>query len=257
MHPLLKSNDRQEHHSDLLWISKEQQKHPSTYAHPLKNSFQVDSQGIQYKFDGKHWRTLCQPTDGEECRNVVFRSSMCQKHFYKTNLFKRPYNKSRTKSSISSDVETTASDVIVSSPSNFDFFSIDFQEKTEHFDSNESLNSSLTMRFSQPPLTRTEEKSLANELIKQFSTDVSMIYAEQWTRQRVCQIIHDNYSQTVSSQQINAEWFYDFLLRNPRVPIHFQSWFSSVQPQLPSSDQLIDIKIWQLGLVTRSIKFIL
>jgi len=72
------------------------------------------------------------------------------------------------------------------------------------------------------------------------------------TRRRVCEILYDNYSQKFSFENISSEWFYDFLLRNPRIPIHFQSWFSSVKSTLPLSDQLIDIKIWELGLVTRS-----
>jgi hypothetical protein len=78
---------------DLLWISKHQQKHPLTHAHPLKNTIRVNSRGIRYKFDGKQWRPLCQSSDGFECRNLAFRSSLCQKHFYKVHLFKRPYAK--------------------------------------------------------------------------------------------------------------------------------------------------------------------
>jgi hypothetical protein len=109
-----------------------------------------------------------------------------------------------------------------------------------------------SIRLGIPPLTRTEEKSLANELITQLPTDASFITGEQMTRRRVCEILYDNYSQKVSFENISSEWFYDFLLRNPRIPIHFQSWFSSVKSTLPLSDQLIDIKIWELGLVTRS-----
>lgn len=78
---------------DLLWISKQQQQHPSTHAHPLKNTIRVNSRGIRYKFDGKQWRPLCMSPDGFECRNLAFRSSLCQKHFYKIHLFKRPYGK--------------------------------------------------------------------------------------------------------------------------------------------------------------------
>ena len=81
---------------DLLWISKQQQQHPSIYAHPLKNTVRVSSNGIRHKFDGKQWRPLCQSPDAYECRNVAFRSSLCQKHFYKVNLIKRPYTKSRS-----------------------------------------------------------------------------------------------------------------------------------------------------------------
>jgi len=104
-----------------------------------------------------------------------------------------------------------------------------------------------------PPLTRTEEKSLANELIIQLPADASFSLAEQIARRRACEIVMDNYSHRLLPTNVASEWFYDFLLRNPRLPIHFQSWFSSVKPTIPSSDQIIDIKIWQLGLVTRSI----
>ena len=76
---------------DLLWISKQQQQHPSLHAHPLKNTIRVNSRGVRYKFDGKQWRPLCESADGYECRNLAFRSSLCQKHFYKIHLFKRPY----------------------------------------------------------------------------------------------------------------------------------------------------------------------
>jgi hypothetical protein len=78
---------------DLLWISKQQQQHPSTHAHPLKNTIRIASNGIRHKFDGKQWRPLCESPDGYECRNLAFRSSLCQKHFYKLHLFKRPYGK--------------------------------------------------------------------------------------------------------------------------------------------------------------------
>jgi hypothetical protein len=78
---------------DLLWISKQQQQHPSTHSHPLKNTIRVASNGIRHKFDGKQWRPLCESPDGYECRNLAFRSSLCQKHFYKIHLFKRPYGK--------------------------------------------------------------------------------------------------------------------------------------------------------------------
>ena len=76
---------------DLLWISKRQQQHPSTHAHPLKNTIRVSSDGIRHKFDGKQWRPLCEsPNDGQECRNLAFRSALCQKHFYKPHLCEPP-----------------------------------------------------------------------------------------------------------------------------------------------------------------------
>jgi hypothetical protein len=130
--------------------------------------------------------------------------------------------------------------------------------------SNESetspFNHSIThiielLRIGIPPLTRTEEKSLANALITQLPGDVPFTVAEQWARRRVCDIVLDNFSQRILSHDIAPEWFYDFLLRNPRVPIHFQLWFSFVKSQLPQSDHVIKIKAWELGLITRSILF--
>ncbi|CAF1158931.1 unnamed protein product [Rotaria sp. Silwood1] len=364
---------------DLLWISKQQQQHPSTYAHPLKNTIRVNSRGIRYKFDGKQWRPLCVSPDGYECRNLAFRSSLCQKHFYKVHLFKRPYAKTNSISSQSSSSSSSSSsgippltlkrplpsefeqhhhfqsrhineqqhhhhqqqqqqqqhqppkqqnsindeleeiyedddsieviednDAIVSkqdtnqSHSEFSFFSIDCDPQissdtsitnqvkpepltttytsrtegitkrldstnTESVISNESESSSSSsinisipkimesIRLGIPPLTRTEEKSLTNELILQLPADASFTTGEQMARRRACEIVFDNYSHKFSLENISIEWFYDFLLRNPRIPIHFQSWFSSIKSILPLSDQLIDIKIWELGLVTRSI----
>jgi hypothetical protein len=110
-----------------------------------------------------------------------------------------------------------------------------------------------SIRLGLPPLTRTEEKSLANELITRLPADASLTMAEQMARRRACEIVRDNYSHQLSSFNITSEWFYDFLLRNPCIPIHFQSWFSSMKATIPSSDLLIDIKMWELGLITRSI----
>lgn len=112
---------------------------------------------------------------------------------------------------------------------------------------------SESLRLGIPPLTRTEEKSLANELISQLPRDISFTIGEQIARRRVCEIVYDNYSNRILPCNISSEWFYDFLLHNPRIPIHFQSWFSSIKSTLPLSDQPIDIKIWELGLVTRSV----
>ena len=97
------ASDYPETHSpipDLLWISRQQQQHPLTNLHPLKNTIRVNSNGVRYKFDGKQWRPLCQSSDGHECRNLAFRSSLCQKHFYKLHLYRRPYTKTGSKPTI-------------------------------------------------------------------------------------------------------------------------------------------------------------
>lgn len=124
-------------------------------------------------------------------------------------------------------------------------------------DSSLTLSASMTKisdtsQFNNPFLTRTEEKSLANEFFYQFPIDISVQMAEEIARRRFCEIIFDNYSCRILPETIPFDWFYDFLLRNPRLPIHFQSWFSSIPLTLPATDQMVDIKIWELGLVTRS-----
>ena len=110
-----------------------------------------------------------------------------------------------------------------------------------------------SIRLGLPPLTRTEEKALAHELINQLANDVSLLVAEQIARRRASEIVIDNYSHHLSPMNISSEWFYDFLLRNPRLAIHFQSWFRSVKSTMPSSDHLIDIKMWELRLITRAV----
>ena len=128
--------------------------------------------------------------------------------------------------------------------------------------SNESYQSSRNLpqpklneylRPSVLSLTRTEERSLANELITLLPVDISLMLAEQWACRRAREIMMDNYSHQFSTIEIAPDWFYDFLLRNPRVPIHFQSWFGSVKPTIPTTEVLVDIKIWELGLITRSV----
>jgi len=138
-------------------------------------------------------------------------------------------------------LDSTNNDSVISNESEMTSLNISIPKVTE------------SIRLGLPPLTRTEEKSLANELITQLPADASLSMAEQMARRRACDIVMDNYSHHLPSINITSEWFYDFLLRNPRVPIHFQSWFSSVKPIMPSSDLLMDIKIWELGLITRSI----
>ena len=98
--PVVTSNYPSEPHSpppDLLWVSRQQQQHPLTHLHPLKNTIRVNSNGVRYKFDGKQWRPLCESAEGHECRNLAFRSSLCQKHFYKIHICKRPYTKAGSK----------------------------------------------------------------------------------------------------------------------------------------------------------------
>ncbi|CAF0802379.1 unnamed protein product [Adineta ricciae] len=314
---------------DLLWISKQQQQHPLTHVHPLKNTVRVNANGVRFKFDGKQWRALCEASDDYECRNLAFRSSLCQKHFYKVHKFKRPYTKSKPQLSLKQPVnhphyhpsngyhnsenkedcmyeednsiemldtdelklaktENYNKELRNASELEFTYFSINCDSQSESYahelqqmktqshpnvdrissrndeflrpnsSDPSSYNISIpkiteSIHLGLPPLTRTEEKSLANELMIQLPADVTLTVAEQIARHRASEIVMDNFSHQLSPKNITCEWFYDFLLRNPRLPIHFPSWFSSVKPVLPASDQIIDIKIWELGLITRSV----
>jgi hypothetical protein len=50
---------------------------------------------------------------------------------------------------------------------------------------------------------------------------------------------------------ISSEYFYDFLLRHPRIAIHYQNWFSRCKPVLPTTARSIDTKIWTLSMIIR------
>lgn len=48
---------------------------------------------------------------------------------------------------------------------------------------------------------------------------------------------------------ITPEYFYDFLLRHPRVSLHFQHWFNRCKPCLPTSGCPIDTKLWTISMM--------
>jgi hypothetical protein len=50
---------------------------------------------------------------------------------------------------------------------------------------------------------------------------------------------------------ITPEYFYDFLLRHPRVAIHYKSWFLQCKPMLPVTGCAIDTKVWTLSMMVR------
>lgn len=50
---------------------------------------------------------------------------------------------------------------------------------------------------------------------------------------------------------ISPEYFYDYLLRYPRVALHFPNWFSNCKPTPPSTGSSIDTKVWSLSMMVR------
>ena len=52
---------------------------------------------------------------------------------------------------------------------------------------------------------------------------------------------------------IAPEYFYDFLLRHPRVAIRFDRWFMRCKPLPPTTGCPIDIKVWTLAMMVRGV----
>ena len=50
---------------------------------------------------------------------------------------------------------------------------------------------------------------------------------------------------------IAHEYFYDFLLRHPRIAMHFSHWFMKCKPMPPTTGDPIDMKVWTLGMMVR------
>ena len=50
---------------------------------------------------------------------------------------------------------------------------------------------------------------------------------------------------------VAPEYFYDFLLRHPRVAIHFKQWFRACKSFPPTTGCPIDTKVWSLGMIVR------
>jgi hypothetical protein len=50
---------------------------------------------------------------------------------------------------------------------------------------------------------------------------------------------------------VAPDYFYDFLLRHPHVPIHFKHWFQRCKPMPPNTGCTIDTKVWSLAMMVR------
>ena len=50
---------------------------------------------------------------------------------------------------------------------------------------------------------------------------------------------------------IAPEYFYDFLLRHPRVALYYNNWFLRCKPVPPMTGCLIDTKVWTLSMIVR------
>jgi hypothetical protein len=50
---------------------------------------------------------------------------------------------------------------------------------------------------------------------------------------------------------IAPEYFYDFLLNHPSIPVHYSNWFLRCKPIPPSTGCQIDTKMWTLHMMVR------
>jgi hypothetical protein len=50
---------------------------------------------------------------------------------------------------------------------------------------------------------------------------------------------------------VAPEYFFDFLLRHPRVALHYSNWFIRCKPVPPTTGCPIDTKVWTLSMIVR------
>lgn len=118
-----------------------------------------------------------------------------------------------------------------------------------------------------PPLTEFEEEYLSTFMIQTLPSTCSLIDAQLYLHEEAIRLILKNYRLKVRSNlfliilwmdrsliqmdTIAPDYFYDFLLRHPRVPLHFKHWFGNCKPIIPCTGSSIDTKIWTLSMMIR------
>ena len=92
-----------------------------------------------------------------------------------------------------------------------------------------------------------EEIRLTNELIHHpLGLSLTLADAQLFVDQYVINIARTNYSHRMSFVQ--SDFFYDFLLKYPRVILKHRHWFHNFQPTLmPSQTDRLQLKKWQLA----------
>ncbi|CAF3433371.1 unnamed protein product [Rotaria sp. Silwood1] len=91
-----------------------------------------------------------------------------------------------------------------------------------------------------PPLTEFEEECLASRLMERYPTTCLMLDAQLF--------LHD---EALAMDAVAPEYFYDFLLRHPRVALHYSNWFLRCKPVPPTTGCSIDTKVWTLSMTVR------
>ena len=98
-----------------------------------------------------------------------------------------------------------------------------------------------------PSLTVYEEIRLVNDLLNHpLDSALTMTEAELFSEKYVTSIAQTNYCHQMPF--VRKEFFFDFLLKYPHIILKHRQWFENFQPSLmPSSDDRIQLKKWQLG----------
>lgn len=100
-----------------------------------------------------------------------------------------------------------------------------------------------------PPLTEFEEEYIETRLMEKFPTTCLMLDAQLFLHKEACAVVQRNYR--LKMDTIAPDYFFDFLLRHPRVALHFNHWFLRCKPSPPTTGCAIDTKIWTLSMIVR------
>ncbi|UJR27600.1 hypothetical protein I4U23_008881 [Adineta vaga] len=111
------------------------------------------------------------------------------------------------------------------------------------------LNISELMAKNIPPLTDFEEEYIASRLMEKFSTTSLMLDAQLFVHNEAINVVKRNYR--LKMDTIAPEYFFDFLLRHPRIALHYNHWFLRCKQAPPSTGCPIDTKVWTLSMIVR------
>jgi len=111
------------------------------------------------------------------------------------------------------------------------------------------LNIAESIAKNIPPLTDFEEEYIASRLIAKFPTTCRMLDAQLYLHNEAIAVVKQNYRLKMDS--VAPEYFYDFLLRHPRVALHYSNWFLRCKPIPPTTGCPIDTKVWTLSMIVR------
>ncbi|CAF1343573.1 unnamed protein product [Rotaria magnacalcarata] len=100
-----------------------------------------------------------------------------------------------------------------------------------------------------PPLTDFEEEYVAARLMERIPRTCPMLDGQLFVHNEAILVVHKNYR--IKMDSIAPEYFYDFLLRHPRVALHYKNWFLLCKMSPPTTGCLIDTKVWTLSMIVR------